>query len=255
MAAPAAQTIRVMTFNIHSKGIKATNGALGKIAELINESRADIVGLQEVDQCCRRSDGIHVPAKLAELTKMEVYFGRTIGIEGGSYGNAILSRFPIKSTTNIPFQEIRDSQSCNSSAETSTASERRCAIKAVIDVDGRELLFINTHLDHKKEDLRLSSIPKLRQMCCGIPTVIVGDFNAEPDSKTIGLVKQFMHDAFSQAGQEENPVTMSSKGKGKCIDYIFISDSITTTAVRTIATDASDHCAVYAELQVFFDGK
>jgi endonuclease/exonuclease/phosphatase family metal-dependent hydrolase len=297
MAAAATHaTIRVITFNIHSKGINASNGVLAKIAGLIRESGADIVGLQEVDQCCWRSDGIHIPARLAELTKMEVFFGKTIDIRGGSYGNAILSRFPIQSVCNISLHEIAHEE-----ATSAPARERRCALRAVIEVNGHELVFINTHLDHgKAENQRLNSVAKLHEMTlgppgttskdesvqlnarCGIPAVIVGDFNATPESKTIRLVKQFMHDAFARAHElreqteraarpqevttqqtriqshaqaasdDSNPITMPSGQK--CIDYIFVSECIRPISVGTITTDTSDHVPVFAQLEVCFVG-
>ena len=100
--------------------------------------------------------------------------------------------------------------------------------------DGREFLFINTHLDHVGEQarreggaLRLRRIEALRG---DRPVILTGDFNAEPDSPVIahvvegGLLKHAGEVAaekygsswsfadFGQIPEEERPL----------IDYIFI---------------------------------
>ena len=59
-----------------------------------------MVALQEVDNKTNRTGKIDQAAELSRLTKMFYIFGSNIEFQGGHYGNAILSRFPVvKKTT------------------------------------------------------------------------------------------------------------------------------------------------------------
>ena len=89
--------LRVLSYNIHHAA--GTDGKLDltRIANVINSVKPDVVSLQEVDQNVRRSNSINQPDELAKLTGMRVLFAQNIPLQGGSYGNAILTRFEIRS--------------------------------------------------------------------------------------------------------------------------------------------------------------
>jgi endonuclease/exonuclease/phosphatase family metal-dependent hydrolase len=53
---------------------------------------ADVLALQEVDVNVPRSGRVDEGALVGDATGMHVVFGPTFGIEGGLYGNALLSR-------------------------------------------------------------------------------------------------------------------------------------------------------------------
>jgi len=96
-------TIRVMSYNIHTGVGIDGKFDLERIARLITEYNIDIAGLQEVDQGVERTDRVDTMKKLSELTGMYAAFGMAIPFQGGEYGNGILSRFPIIEKRNHPY--------------------------------------------------------------------------------------------------------------------------------------------------------
>ena len=64
-----AQTLRVMSYNIHIGENAANEDQLKNIADFIKSSKADIVGLQEVDSVCKRSGKVDQMKFLAENTR------------------------------------------------------------------------------------------------------------------------------------------------------------------------------------------
>src|SRR5215203_5574817 len=94
----AKKTLRVMTYNIHVGVGMDKKLDLKRIADVINQERPDIVGLQEVDRHVKRTEGKDEIAELAAMTRMQFAFAPNLDYQGGKYGIAILSRLPIKTT-------------------------------------------------------------------------------------------------------------------------------------------------------------
>ena len=125
-AAPPAvsDTLRVMTYNIHVGIGMDKKLDLPRIAGVINAQHPDLVGLQEVDRGVTRTQGIDEIAELAKLTRMDYAFAFNLRYQGGQYGVAILSRFPIRATDHRLYQNLRE-------------AERRGFIRAEVSVHGR----------------------------------------------------------------------------------------------------------------------
>src|SRR4030095_7388475 len=109
VAAPKKQTVRVMSYNIHVGVGMDQKLDLERIAEVINKARPDLVALQEVDRGVRRTQGLDEIAELSRLTKMDYAFAHNIDYQGGEYGVAILSRFPIEKIDHVKFEDRRES--------------------------------------------------------------------------------------------------------------------------------------------------
>src|SRR5688572_31668602 len=90
------RTFRVMTYNIHHGEGMDGKVDLERIAALIQNEQADIVALQEVDKGVERTARRDLGAELARLTGMQCVFSNNYHFQGGEYGNAVLTRFPIK---------------------------------------------------------------------------------------------------------------------------------------------------------------
>src|SRR5688500_17886050 len=71
-------TFRVLSYNIHHGEGTDGNIDLQRIAEVIKESKAEIVGLQEVDKGVERTTRRNFPKELAKLIGMKIYFERNI---------------------------------------------------------------------------------------------------------------------------------------------------------------------------------
>ncbi|CAJ3135741.1 endonuclease/exonuclease/phosphatase family protein [Burkholderia pseudomallei] len=93
-AQPRTRELRIATYNIHG-GLGAwTASAAERIAVVLDELRADVIALQEVPLGGVR--GADVLAHLRACTGMHAAEGPTIDTPARRYGNAVLSRFPIR---------------------------------------------------------------------------------------------------------------------------------------------------------------
>jgi len=103
----APKTFRVMTYNIHHGEGLDGKVDLQRIADLIKREQADIVALQEVDKGVERTARRDCPGELAALTGMSCVFSNNYHYQGGEYGNAVLTRFPVKRWTNRHYEMLR----------------------------------------------------------------------------------------------------------------------------------------------------
>lgn len=239
-AEPASPTrLRVMSYNIHHG--QGTDGKLDlpRIAEIIAAQRADIVALQEVDHTVKRSGGVDQAQQLAALLKMQHVFGKNIDLQGGGYGNAILSRFEIVSSRNRHYQ-------------TSLNNEQRGLLEAVVTVGNRRLVVLNTHLDyHADATERLACVAELAPVVAaadGRPIVLCGDFNDVPDSKTYQAVETLFKDAWKQAGEGPGYTIPNLKPR-KRIDYAW-TRGVKPLRAWVVESVASDHCGLVVELEL-----
>lgn len=138
------------------------------LADDIVKNELDIVGIQEVDQFCNRSKNSDTMELLKQYTGMQYYaFFKCIDYDGGEYGTAILSKYPILETKEI---ELNDGSQV----------ERRLLTYAKIDVEGKEINFFNTHLTIKSDSIRADEFKivaenvKDKNNC-----ILVGDFNVD----------------------------------------------------------------------------
>lgn len=237
-----AKTLRVMTYNIHhGEGLDGKVDLL-RIAQLIKEQGADIVGLQEVDKGVERTARRDLPAELAALTGMTCVFSNNYHYQGGEYGNAVLTKFPVKRWTNHHYQMLRP-------------GEQRGLLQLVLDVRGREVVFLNTHIDYRSEDSErwsnVAEIETLAQKYRGQPIILCGDFNDTPESRVCRRLAQTFDDTWKLAGQGEG-WTIPAHQPRKRIDYLWISKdkSLVPLKVWVPPTEASDHLPVVADVEL-----
>ena len=240
-ASSESTALRVMTYNIHHG--EGLDGRLDpeRIAKVIIDARADLVGLQEVDRGVERTQRRDLPAELARLTGMEVRFESNLPHQGGEYGNAVLSRFPIKASRNTRYRAPRP-------------GEQRGFLQVTVEAHGREILFINTHLDFRAGDEeRLASVEELRAAVTAAgpgPVIMVGDFNAAPASAPVARVAEFMRDAWPVAGTGPG-FTIPVRKPAKRIDYIWFTPGALTPVDATMPhSEASDHLPVVTEFRL-----
>ena len=93
--------LRVVSYNIkHGRGNDDTVD-LERTARVLRAQNPDIVALQEVDERVRRSGSVPQADSLGRLLGMSAAFGGFMDYQGGQYGMAILSRYPIVSINPI----------------------------------------------------------------------------------------------------------------------------------------------------------
>ncbi len=142
-------TFTLASFNICSAHFREghyTEDNLARLAACIRESHADVVALQEVDRGAARSERVDMPARLSELSGLAYhYFIKIRDFQGGEYGTAILSRYPIREsrTMNYPVRIATQGTSCGS---------------VVLDVNGTSVTVYNTHLSCETEEANTETL-------------------------------------------------------------------------------------------------
>src|SRR4030095_9008951 len=101
---PEAQTttdLRILSYNIrHGQGNDDVV-KLERTAETIRRLSPDIGGLPEVDDRTKRRGGGAQADELGRMLGLHAAFGKFMDYQGGGYGLAILSRFPILSSSPV----------------------------------------------------------------------------------------------------------------------------------------------------------
>jgi endonuclease/exonuclease/phosphatase family metal-dependent hydrolase len=241
-AEAAPKTFRVMTYNIHHGAGLDGKVYLQRIAALIKKEQADIVGLQEVDKGVERTARRDCPAELAALTGMRCVFSNNYHFQGGEYGNAVLTRFPVKSWTNRHYKMLRP-------------GEQRGLLQVVLDVHGRELVFMDTHIDYRGDDAeRLQNAAEILEAMkaySGRPMILCGDFNDTPGSRTHQKLAQEFTDEWMAGGTGEG-FTIPAEKPRKRIDFIWLTKQPAIDAVRLWVpkSEASDHLPVVGEFRL-----
>jgi endonuclease/exonuclease/phosphatase family metal-dependent hydrolase len=233
-------TIRVLTYNIHHGVGLDEQLDLARIAALIKEQQADIVALQEVDRGVERTAKRDLAAELAALTGMNVFFGPNIRHQGGDYGNAVLTKFPIKLKRNSPLTMVGQ-------------GEQRGVIQLMLDVHGRDVLFMNTHLDSRKDEaernVSADELAQLATVAGKTPVILCGDFNTAPATKAYAKIKTVLADAWELAGKGFG-FTIPVEAPRRRIDYIWISAAtIEPVQMKVLRSTASDHLPLFGEFR------
>ncbi len=200
--------IRVLSYNLHhGRGVDGKLD-LERLAKVIRAAKPDLVALQEVDNKVKRSGNVDQPRMLAELTGMSSVYGANIPLQGGHYGNALLSRLPITASENRMLPSFDN-------------GEQRGVIDATINglVGSEPLQFMATHFDHRSNDReRIASAVEINQWINSDSSlaILAGDLNDTRSSDTLlELSKQ-----WSIAGDEEMP-TYPSQQPNLQIDFVL----------------------------------
>lgn len=197
----------VASYNIrHGRGIDDVV-ALERTATALRALDADLIGLQEVDERVNRSGRIDEAAFLGARLGMRYAFGAFFDYDGGRYGMAILSRFPILESRSIRLPD---------------GEEPRVALMATVALPGGDTVaVVNVHFDWLDDDAdRFAQAEFLTNTLQQLtrPWLILGDFNDLPTSRTLGLFYPLVEGARKPAGAR---FTFPAPDPAKEIDYIF----------------------------------
>jgi endonuclease/exonuclease/phosphatase family metal-dependent hydrolase len=249
--APAGEReLTVLVYNIRAGKDLAGRENLGRVAELVRSTGADLVLLQEVDRNTRRSGPMDQPATLARLTGYSAAFGRTIGFQGGDYGVALLSRWPIRRDTLVPLAVTAPP------GRTVEGREQRGVLLAVVAAPGGPLAVLTTHLDHTGEDLwRVQEIATVLRVARtmaepGMPLLLGGDFNSGPESAVHQELRGAgFRDAWEGCGEGDGK-TFPASAPVRRIDYLYVNGDTRCRSARVLPGEASDHRAVLFRLRL-----
>ena len=233
--------LTVITYNIHHAEGTDKKLDVGRIARVIAKENPDLVALQEVDAGATRTNRVMQADEIARRLHMHHAYGPAMDFQGGKYGNAVLSRFPIVETRVIalPF----------------TSGERReprAAVATIVKLPGgREIAFIATHLDHtSRASDRLDQAKALNQRLDDIrePAILAGDFNCEPGSPPM---REF--DSTWDLASDPEQLTCPADEPRLKIDHVLVKPRNAWRAIesKVVAEPvASDHRPVVVKLKL-----
>ena len=225
-------TLTLLSYNV---GVfsKYEDNTIPQVADVIRSAEASLVALNELDSCNRRHANYQLQDLAGELGGWSFQFASAFPFANGAYGNGVVSRDKVISRYKVHLPK-------------SDGSEPRSI--AVVETD--RCVFASVHLDYVGENSQRDQVAALNDWFKSVyggakkPVILCGDFNAEPDSEAILLMKE----GWTQLSGTD--FTYSTTNPCKCIDYVFaykdaIPVEVVTTEVLTAGTETlSDHFPV-----------
>lgn len=267
--APNSDSYRVMSFNVRTSRAKDGDNVWPNRAEFlfatITNFGPDLIGFQEVvaDQY------------EALLARMDGYgfngVARDDGMRKGEWSCVAYRKDRFERVANGDFW-LSETPDVVGSKSWDAALTRLCSWVRLREIaTGRELVYANTHFDHKgvvarQEASRVLS-KRLSEIAAGVPAILTGDFNINEDNPAYGvLVRPDVAGAIKWTDsyrtvhptrQAEEASFHGFKGTtvGSRIDFVFHTEHFTATAAEVvrIAKDGrypSDHYPVTAVLKL-----
>jgi len=271
-------TIRVLTYNIHHGEGNDRVISAARIAEVIRESGADLVGLNEVHHpALLPGDERAFLARIAEAAGMGYVFGAALPQEDGwafpaPYGNALLARWPLLNAATgllpgAPGCEVRGSVSAQVGGAQVGGAEAGGAQLGGAEAGGPAgLVCYVTHLENRDEALRVRQAQRLLGLLAAERRahLVIGDFNAvtpgeerggQVPSSAPGLLRAAGYVDAAQAAGAVAPTCPSARPAER-IDYVWLSPALAGSLRgcqvwdTPLARVASDHLPVLAALEV-----
>ncbi len=226
--------LSVMTYNIQGHAAARRADHLPKIAEVISSISPDVIGLQEV-HCRTRASRIDQAESLATLTGYQLAFGNSCSMDGGEYGNAVLTRGQVIASHVHPLPG---------------SGEARSLLQVDLEVDGARFCFFVTHLAAWGRLLRLARLKQTAELGDIIararpPRVLVGDFNVPPAAEEIRML--LSHGHLRVAGEGREPTFPMTRQR---LDYIFCDSAWEVSSSEVVHRGPSDHWPLVAALQL-----
>ena len=236
------RAVRLVAYNV---GVfsKYMGDSMLDVASMMQELDADAVAVCEIDSCNRRHQAYQLEEFAGALGGWNFRFGAAMQWNGGSYGGGVITRKPINRSYIVELPQCGGHE------------PRACVV-----VETRDYVMAEVHLDHSSDAVRLEQIRLLTDELMRLygrsskPVFLCGDFNAEPDSPTLGKLSE------DWVVLSDLEATYPANNPRKCIDYIMALKNrarykVLKTAVCTEFESAdvrktSDHLPVYVDVRL-----
>ncbi len=239
--------LRVATYNVH--GCVGTDGrrSESRIAEVIANLEADIVGLQELDLGRSRSAGVDQAGVIAGQLGWHHHFQAAMRSGAEHYGHAILSRYPLALRRAV----------CLPGIAPFFCREERAALAMDVATDAGIVHVINTHLGLGRRERRLqaellSSAEWIESSRGGAPLILLGDFNSLPGSFPHRVLSRRLRDVRRLVRPARPWRTFPTRFPLLAVDHIFVNAALQPLSVAVPRTPlsriASDHFPLLTEL-------
>ena len=262
--------MKLISFNI---GIKIDNSK--KIGDFVKNQNPDIVAFQEIirhfnesvfdmyrsQQDIKNIIGKNLPYSffgpqwitdaMRKNGKMHRDFNGFV-----EQGNEIISKFPILSATNEFYHKHYSLEL--EWGNFQTEDHPRCVQIVELDVNGKNLQILNLHglysRDKQDSERAINQCKYVIEAAKrkNIPTIIAGDFNLFPNTKSIEILnKEFKNLINEYHIQSTRPDFNDGTDEGNnVVDYIFVNDKIKVNNFEIINTNISDHLPLILDFDI-----
>lgn len=236
--------IRIATYNIHKCVGIDRRFSPERIAEVLQEIDADVVALQEV-LCHKTADKREHQAEfIAEELGLDFFLGENRRIKGGLYGNAVLSRLPVRHAQNFDISINR-------------REPRGCLLTEIALGGNENLQFFNVHLgtsffERRRQVHKLLHAHVLEHARFAGKRIVAGDFNEWTKGLTTRLFKTKFQsvDAKTHLGKAR---TFPGILPVFHLDHIYFDNNFKLADAflhkSKTALAASDHLPIVAEFE------
>jgi endonuclease/exonuclease/phosphatase family metal-dependent hydrolase len=242
---------RIVTYNVHRCVGNDRRLDVARIAEVLARLRPDIVALQELDVGRARTGHVDQAHEIAERLDMACHFHAALTVEEERYGDAILTCFPERLVQVGPlpgYDRLR-------------ALEPRGALWVEVEIGGRSVQVINTHLglvprEQQIQAAWLAGPAWLGHPHCMGPQILLGDFNATGASLVYRTLTGKLAAARNLVKRADRTPTSTFPSPLPVlrIDHLFVSPEIQVGAVFApfdpLTRIASDHLPLVMDFEV-----
>ncbi len=263
-----SEAVNVMSFNIRydnpEDSLDNWKYRKDRAANAIRFYDADIVGTQEV----LHNQLKDIKKRLPEYGVIGV--GREDGKKKGEY-SALWYKKERFTLLDSGYFWLSETPEVAGSKGWDGACERIASWAKLKDVlSGKSVFALNTHLDHVGVVARRESITlildKVNELADGLPVIVTGDFNAEPDSDVIAHITDTKNAGHLDDARQISPIVYgpawSYHDFGKIpyeqrplIDYVFVRNGLKVLKYGVLAETEnnaflSDHAPVLVTVAI-----
>jgi len=242
-------TLRILQYNTHHGGW-GSDGVYSpdRIVAHVLKANPDVVTMNEIEQgdsWSKNADQTEIYKTLLETATQQTWYKVFMNHAGATTGNGnlILSKYPFIGTASYLLPASRS------------------AVDAMIDVDGRTINIVSTHMDNASAGNRNNEIKALLPWALTFAEdrIILGDYNAWPNTTEIATMTGDYVDTWQAAVDMGTSIGDGITHVSHRIDYIFLSKNASFLKLASVETfktkDAngvtpSDHEPVLAVFNV-----
>ena len=229
------QVFSVLSYNIHECVGSDRQRNPARIAEVINRSGAQIIGLQEVHSDASGAEELHQMNYLSAATGLRAIPGPAVERRNGHYGNVLLTSYKVLAVHNLNLSY--------------PGREPRGAIDAELEIGGAIVRVIVTHLGLRAPERRF----QVRKLLLALSepraatVIILSDFN---EWLPTGRSLRWIH---TRLGKTALVRTFPAAFPLFALDRIWVSPAAALVKVSRVRTPltrvASDHLPLKGVIQ------
>lgn len=238
-------TLNLAHYNIHHGEPKGGKYDIRRTLAAVEWEKQDLIAMNEVDWKSKRVGSADTPADIRRLTGRHVEFVKAKPYGGGYYGNAVVSKETPLSVERIDLPH---------------GDGKGRAKRALILCEFEKYWFGTAHFDTRG---KVANQWKSAEIIRGVvaeksktkPVFLTGDWNNEPNSKTLGKMREFMTILSDEKARTYTEFKEKPPANEVCIDYIAVDSAhagkVSVKSRRVKQGDfTSDHNPVFVTVEL-----